>query len=288
MPTKILITGASRGFGKEAAEALLARGHSVLAALRGGGPRGREIFGEAAVATGRLHFLDVPLDSPGAIASIPAWIESNWGGRLDVLVNNAGYGLMGPLEHQTDEQVRRQMEVNFFAPLALIRQCLPALKKSASEGGHPRIVNLSSIAGLVSFPFYGAYNASKFALEAVSEALHYELLPFGIQVALVEPGGFKTGFNQSVEFTAIEASRDPVNATRLGAFQRAMRGKSQFGGDPRHVTALLVRLCERKRIGLRHVIGKDARAMNAVKRLLPDSLRVRFEAFLFERLFFRA
>jgi NAD(P)-dependent dehydrogenase (short-subunit alcohol dehydrogenase family) len=288
MPSQILITGASRGFGKDTAVALLLRGHSILAALRGGEDRGREIFGESAIATGRLHFVDVPLDQPEAIASVAAWIDRNWQGRLDVLVNNAGYGLMGPLEHQTDEQVRRQMEVNFFAPLALARQCLPALKRSAADGRRPRIINLSSIAGLVSFPFYGAYNASKFALEAVSEALHYELLPFGVQVALVEPGGFKTGFNQSVEFTAIDASRDPVNATRLGAFQRAMRGKSQFGGDPRHVTALLVRLCERKRIGLRNVIGKDALAMNAVKRLLPDSLRVRFEAFLFERLFFGA
>ena len=223
MPSKIVITGASRGFGKQAAEALLFRGHDVLAAIRGGEARGRTIFSAEALATGRLHFIDLPLDSSAALQSVPTWIDSHWSGALDVLINNAGYGLMGPLEHQTDAQVRNQMEVNFFAPLALTRLCLPALKRSAEQGRRPRIINLSSIAGLVSFPYYGAYNASKFALEAVSEALLYELAPFGIQLALIEPGGFKTGFNSSIDFASVDPAKDPVNAARLASFQNAIR-----------------------------------------------------------------
>jgi NAD(P)-dependent dehydrogenase (short-subunit alcohol dehydrogenase family) len=195
---------------------------------------------------------------------------------------------MGPLEHQSDAQVRRQMEVNFFAPLALTRACLPALKASALLGRKPRLINLSSIAGLVSFPFYGAYNASKFALEAMSEALVYELQPFGIQVALIEPGGFKTGFNASLDFSSVDAAADPVNAGRLAAFRQTLQRKSAFGGNPAHVAGLLVRLSEKPNIRLRHVIGKDAVFMNLVRRLLPDSWRVRLEAWVFGRLFFRS
>ncbi len=290
---KILITGASRGFGRQAAEALIFRGHEVLAALRGGEERGRSLFGQSssgreALATGRLHFIDLPLESPDALSRVPGWIASNWGGRLDVLVNNAGYGLMGPLEHQSDAQIRSQMEVNFFAPLALIRLCLPSLKKSAAMGGLPRIINISSIAGLVSFPYYGAYNASKFALEAVSEALVYELSAFGIQVALIEPGGFKTGFNDSVDFTEVSPDRDPVSAARLEAFKRNLARKgSLFGDDPARVTRLIVRLSEKRRIALRHVIGRDAWAMRVLQRLLPDGWRIRFESFFFEHVFFR-
>lgn len=288
MPSKILITGASRGFGKQAAEALVFRGHEVCAALRGGEARGRALFSPEALATGRLHFIDLPLESQQALATVPAWIDQHWAGVLDVLINNAGYGLMGPLEHQTDAQVRNQMEVNFFAPLALTRFCLPALKRSASDGRKPRIINLSSIAGLVSFPFYGAYNASKFALEAVSEALVYELKPFGIQVALIEPGGFKTGFNTSIDYASVDPEQDAVNATRLASFQRTIREKSKFGGDPAQVAALIVKLCERPRVGLRHLIGKDATAMNWVRRLMPDSVRVKLESSVFERVFFKA
>jgi NAD(P)-dependent dehydrogenase (short-subunit alcohol dehydrogenase family) len=287
MPQKILITGASRGFGKETAEALVFRGHEVLAGIRGGATRGESLFSKAALRTGRLHFIDLPVDDPAALQAAPRWIDQHWQGSLDVLINNAGYGLMGPLEHQDDAQVRMQMEVNFFGPLSLTRLCLPALKKSSSAGRSPRIINVSSIAGLMSFPFYGAYNASKFALEAVSEALLYELSPFGIQIALVEPGGFKTGFNSSVEFTKVDASGDPVNAAKLESFKRTLQSKARFGADPSRVTRLMVKLSEKDRIGLRHVIGNYAVGAMILKRLLPDSWRIALEDLFFEKLFFR-
>jgi NAD(P)-dependent dehydrogenase (short-subunit alcohol dehydrogenase family) len=179
------------------------------------------------------------------------------------------------------------MEVNFFGPLALTRLCLPALKKSASQGRRPRIINVSSIAGLLSFPFYGAYNASKFALEAISEALVYELKPFGIQVALVEPGGFNTGFNSAVEFTHVDSAQDPINASKLARFQKTLKDKARFGANPARVTRLLVRLCERNSVSLRHVIGTDATAAYWLKRVLPDSWRITLQDFFFEKLFFR-
>lgn len=194
---------------------------------------------------------------------------------------------MGPLEHQQDAQVRNQMEVNFFGPLHLTRVCLPALKKSAALGRAPRVINVSSIAGLLSFPFYGAYNASKFALEAMSEALVYELKPFGIQVALIEPGGFNTGFNSAVEFTHVDPDLDPINALKLKSFQTTLKNKARFGANPARVTRLMVRLCEKKSISLRHIIGTDATFAYILKRALPDSWRIALEDFFFEKLFFR-
>lgn len=292
MPLKILITGASRGFGKQTAEALVLRGHHVLAGVRGGERRALELFGQEPWVTEglrsqRLAFIDLPVDEPRAMESALQWIGANWSGELDVLINNAGYGLMGPLEHQQDLQVRKQMEVNFFGPLALTRLCLPALKKSASLGRRPRIINVSSIAGLLSFPFYGAYNASKFALEAISEALVYELKPFGIQVALVEPGGFNTGFNSAVEFTSVNSAQDPINASKLESFQKTLKNKARFGANPDRVTRLMVRLCEKESVSLRHVIGTDAVSAYLLKRVLPDSWRIALQDFFFEKLFFR-
>ena len=281
MPKKIVITGASRGFGRLAVEQLITRGHEVAAALRGGEQRGRDLFGAELLATGRLHFVDLHVDRAESLAAACDWVERTWGGHLDVLVNNAGYGLMGPLEGQTDAQVRRQMEVNFFGPLNLTRACLPFLRQARG-----RVINVSSIAGLVGFPFYGAYNASKFALEAISEAFYYELRDVGVQVALVEPGSFRTEFSEAAEFGE---PGDPRNAPRIAAFRRRMdTRRSALSGDPAKVADLLVRLVEKKRIPLRNIIGSDARLMVAVKRLLPDSWRVALVARVFDRVFFRA
>jgi NAD(P)-dependent dehydrogenase (short-subunit alcohol dehydrogenase family) len=277
---KILITGASRGFGRLAVEKLIARGHEVAAALRGGEARGRELFGAELLASGRLHFIDLHVDRAESLASAATWIARHWNGHLDVLVNNAGYGLMGPLEGQTDAQVRRQMEVNFFGPLNLTRACLPFLR--AARG---RLINISSIAGLVGFPFYGAYNASKFALEAISEAFYYELRDVGVQVALVEPGSFRTEFSEVAEFGA---PGDERNVAKIAAFRKRMdTRRSVLSGDPVRVAELLVSLCERRKMPLRNIIGRDANSMMIVKRLLPDSWRVALVARIFDRIFFR-
>lgn len=262
-----------------AVERLVSRGHEVAAGVRGGSARAATIFSEQALRSGRLHILDLHADRNDTLQVAADWIQSNWNGTLDVLVNNAGYGLMGPLEGQTDEQVRRQMEVNFFGPLALTRLCLPFLKKARG-----RIINVSSIAGLVGFPFYGAYNASKFALEAISEAFFYELRDLGIQVALIEPGGFKTEFSESAEYGA---PGDERNVARISAFRKKMDGRrSMLSGDPEDVAQLMVRLCEQRSIPLRNVIGKDAKMMMTVKRLLPDSWRVGLVARAFDRVIF--
>ncbi|NDD90513.1 SDR family oxidoreductase [bacterium] len=280
MTKKILITGASRGFGKLAVELLVERGHEVVAALRGGSVRGNTLFSDALVRTGRLHFIDLHAERIETLQAAGSWVASQWNGKLDVLINNAGYGLMGPLEGQTDAQMRRQLEVNFFGPLNLTRECLPFLK--SSQG---RIINVSSIAGLAGFPFYGAYNASKFALEAISEAFYYELRESGVQVALVEPGSFRTEFSES---TVFGEPGSPENQRKIEAFKKRMdTRRSLLSGDPTRVARLLVRLCEKKRIPLRTAIGRDAALMLLIKKILPDCWRVELTSRVFEKIFFK-
>ncbi|MBU6376434.1 MAG: SDR family oxidoreductase [Bdellovibrionales bacterium] len=280
MTKKILITGASRGFGKLAVELLIERGHEVVAALRGGSERGDALFSESILRTGRLHFIDWHAERTETLKAAASWVTAHWNGQLDVLINNAGYGLMGPLEGQTDAQMRRQMEVNFFGPLNLTRECLPFLKRSQG-----RIINVSSIAGLAGFPFYGAYNASKFALEAISEAFYYELRSSGVQVALVEPGSFRTDFSASTEFGS---PGTPENEPKIEAFKKRMdTRRSLLSGDPTRVARLLVRLCEKKKIPLRTAIGRDAALMLLIRKALPDCWRVELTSRVFEKIFFR-
>lgn len=264
----ILLTGGSSGFGKLAVAQLLERGHTVVVGLRGGEKRLRELFPHADPK--RLVGLDLHIERPEHIRAAGDLIRQRFHGRLDVLINNAGYGLFGPLEEMSPEQLRRQMDVNFFGPAALIREVLPMLRESRG-----RIINVSSVAGRFAFPYYGAYNSSKFALEALSEALHYELKPLGVQVALVEPGSFKTDFSNR-SFVMAEGALRPESPY----YKRASALGSMFGiamsrgGNPDRVARLIVRLCEKERIPLRNLIGKDAWGMQILARLVPDFVRV--------------
>jgi len=178
-----LITGVSRGFGRTWAEAALERGDRVagtardLAGIEDLGKR----FGDAFLAL-ELDVDDRTADRDAVIAA-----HSHFE-RLDVVVNNAGYGHFGFVEELTEEEARRQMETNFFGALWVSQAAIPLMREQGS--GH--IVQVSSIAGLTSFPGLGVYNASKWALEGLSEAMHLELKKFGIAVTLIEPGGYAT------------------------------------------------------------------------------------------------
>ena len=176
------ITGISRGLGLELAKAVLARGDVVIGTTRDGDS------GLPSVSH-RLHVL--PLELPLADQATRAIVRAHaLHGRLDVIVNNAGYGLLGAIEEARDAEVRRVFDVNFFGPLQVIQAALPFLR--AQRRGH--IVNISSIAGLAPLSGSGIYAATKFALEGLSESLAQEVGPLGIRVTLVEPGAFRTDF----------------------------------------------------------------------------------------------
>ncbi|MFH1724426.1 MAG: SDR family oxidoreductase [Elusimicrobiota bacterium] len=287
----ILITGASSGFGLLAAEILAGRGHDVIAGVRGGVQRLRRIIREEglpalaeAERAGRLAVLDLHMDRPGTFASVEKHLDSSRGSGLDVLVNNAGFGLMGPVELHTAEELRRQLEVNFFGPVLLTQRLLPRLKKTKG-----RVLSVTSVAGRMAVPFMGSYCASKNALESYMEALRYDMEPFGVRVGLIEPGRFKTVFSKNATFGERALSPDSGYYERIESFRRARKG--MFGrvtADPMTVARLIVRLCEAPRVPLRTLVGLDARAGALLKRILPDSLRAGLTRILSDWLVFKS
>jgi len=184
-PLVWFITGTSQGFGRELVRATLQRGDSVVATSRQ-----PEIVAAAFPdASDRLLAVTLDLHDPAQIARTVATGVSRFG-RIDVLINNAGHGLLGAVEEASDAEIRRVYETNVFGLIRLTQAVLPHLRQQHS--GH--VVNLSSIGGLVGLPGWGIYNSTKFAVEGLSEALAIELAPLGIGVTIVEPGPFRTDF----------------------------------------------------------------------------------------------
>jgi NAD(P)-dependent dehydrogenase (short-subunit alcohol dehydrogenase family) len=219
--TKIwFITGASRGFGREWAIAALERGDSVAATARD-----TATLDDLAAKYGdRLLPLRLDVtDREGAFAAVEQAHERF--GRLDIVVNNAGYGHFGMVEELSETDVRDQMETNFFGALWVTQAALPFLREQGS--GH--ILQVSSIGGISAFPSVGAYHASKWALEGLSQALAQEVAQFGIHVTLIEPGGFATDWagpsaKHSAPLAAYDAYREEV--------QRLRRERNPKPGDP--------------------------------------------------------
>jgi NAD(P)-dependent dehydrogenase (short-subunit alcohol dehydrogenase family) len=185
-PSRVwLITGSSSGFGRHLAEAALAKGDRVIATARN--VSRIQDLEQKYPKTAKAVRLDVT-DPESVETAVQGGLAAF--GRVDVLVNNAGYGLSGAIEEVSDRQVRDEFETNFFGVLNVTRVVLPTLRKQGS--GH--ILNISSVGGRRTFPTFGIYHASKFALEGLSESLAQELQPFGIKVTIIEPGGFDTDF----------------------------------------------------------------------------------------------
>ncbi|WP_199337072.1 oxidoreductase [Oscillatoria sp. FACHB-1407] len=221
-PKVWLITGCSTGFGRALAEAVLKKGDSLLATARE--PEQLHALIEDYPETAKAIRLDVTV-SQDIQAVVDAAIATF--GRIDVLVNNAGHGLIAALEEVSDVEIRQFFETNFFGALRLMRSVLPVMRQQGS--GH--IVNLSSTAGLVGFGGSSLYCGAKFALEGTSEALAKEVEPFGIKVTLIEPGAFRTDFNGR-SLAVAKRSIDAYATMSDAALQwfKAMDG--QQPGDP--------------------------------------------------------
>ena len=255
------ITGASSGFGLAFAKYALAKGHNVVATAR----RLDALEEIATQAPERFLALalDVtqPQDAAAAINAAIARFE-----RIDVLVNNAGYGIVGAFEETPQDELRALMETNFFGAMNVTRAVLPALRAQRSGA----IVNISSLGGQLSFAGFSAYSASKFAFEGASEALAQELKPFGIKVLIVEPGQFRTGFAGAGlrHMPLIEAYKDVTGGTR--DFTRNMDGTQP--GDPMKAAAAIETALESPTTPLRLQLGADAvdAVRNHAEALLSD------------------
>ncbi|GEN98715.1 short-chain dehydrogenase/reductase [Novosphingobium sediminis] len=245
-----LITGASSGFGRILAELALARGDAVVAGVRN--PAALADLGERYPETLLPITLDVT-DADGPRAAV-ATTEARFG-RLDVLVNNAGFGLIGAVEELAPQEYRPMFETNLFGLIEMTRAALPLMRRTS--GG--RIVNLSSVGGFTGRQGFGLYNASKFAVEGLSEALAEEVAPFGIKVIIVEPGAFRTAFlGRSIT----------AGATRLAAYEQTSGATRDFSdanngaqpGDPARGMALLMQAILAEAPPLRLPLGRDALA----------------------------
>ncbi len=250
--------------------------------MRGAAARKDLFAADAAAHAGRLHLLSLDVADGAERAAAAAWVAKA-GGRLDLLVNNAGYGLFGALEDLSEAQLRRQFEVNFFGAALLTRDLLPALR--AARG---KVLNVSSVLGFTAFPLAGAYCASKFALEGLSESLAFELEPHGVQVCAVEPGGFRTKFNDNMTWgEGSAAPGSPYRAQTDGYARLREKLIKSRGTPPERVVEALVRLAEARRIPRRLRLGHDAAALGLLEALLPDEWSRRLLGFVYGRALMR-
>lgn len=241
------ITGASSGFGDAFARHALAKGDSVVATARDTA----RLAPLVKLAPERVLAQRLDVARAGeAEAAVHAAVERF--GRIDIVVNNAGYGVVGAVEETPDAELRALLDTNFFGAADMIRAALPTLRAQRSGA----IVNVSSMGGQMSFAGFGAYSASKFALEGLSEALAAEVAPFGIKVLIVEPGQFRTNLAGSGmrHMPELDAYADTVGATRRFAHDM----HQTQAGDPLKAAAAIDAALTAERTPLRLALGQDA------------------------------
>ena len=247
MSQTALVTGASSGIGLETALALAEAGYSTYASLRN--PAKEYVIREAAEGRGvRVRTVPMDVTVQDSVDSAVRHILQEDGG-IGVLVNCAGCLALGSLEDVSLDEVRRQMEVNFFGAVRATKAVLPSMRPA---GG--RIINTSSVGGLVGFPLSSAYVASKFALEGLTESLRYELKRFGILVSAVEPGVVRTGLYASMRVSAPEGS-----PYQTGALSRTAGAMAERGMDPRDVASKILDILREDAPALRYSAGEDSR-----------------------------
>lgn len=241
-----IITGASKGLGRALADAALAAGDNVVAAVRD--PDAVSDLAAAYADTCAVVRFDAR-DTDAAAGLVDAALRRF--GRLDVLVNNAGRAVVGAIEEIGDAQLRDLMDLHLFGPAALVRAALPVMRGQGSG----TIVQMSSQGGRVAFPGVSAYCASKFALEGWSESLASEVAPFGVRVLIVEPSRFRTAFNADLEFSETSLTyRD----TLAGLRSDMADADGVQEGDPVRAADILVRLAHSDDVPLRLPLGREA------------------------------
>jgi NAD(P)-dependent dehydrogenase (short-subunit alcohol dehydrogenase family) len=261
------VTGCSSGIGRATATRLARSGAPVYASARR-----LESIAELGAAGCELLELDVT-DEGSRVAAVEM-IESKHE-SLFALVNNAGYSQSGAIESVSLERVRRQFETNVFGALELCRLVLPGMRRA----GGGRIVNVSSMGGRLSFPGAGAYHASKYALEAFSDVLRYEVAGFGVQVVLIEPGLIRSKFSATAAGELAEISPDEgpyagfeaaVAAATVNAYERGPMAR--LGGSPEAVARAIERALNARRPRTRYLVTPSARLLVGLHAVLPDRL----------------
>lgn len=264
MKKVVLITGCSSGFGFETAKLLSQSGFITYASARNLQSAGIKTL--KALGLPNLHFLPLDVTQKQIIHSAINQIIKQQG-KIDILINNAGFGYLGPIETFTTQEIQAQYDTNLFGPLRCVKAVIPHMRQCHSG----LIINLSSINGLVPFPLFGVYSSSKFALETLSETLKFELKPFGINVVLVEPGSFRTRFTQNRHLAAgLATSAYGQWATdfysRLGHQEQHLPASSM---QPQRVSKAILKICRSSHPKLRYRVGFDAHLYYWAHKFLP-------------------
>ncbi|WP_458126007.1 SDR family oxidoreductase [Paenibacillus sp. Z3-2] len=259
-----LITGTSSGFGMLTAITLAKQGYLVVATMRDLS-RKEELarLAEQAGITERLQYVQLDVtDAVSVDKAVGTVLQTN--GRIDMLVNNAGFAVGGFIEEVSMDDWRRQMETNLFGLIAVTRAVLPMMR----EQKQGLIVNLSSVSGLSGFPGYAPYAASKFAVEGFTESLRHEMSSFGVRVVLVEPGAYRTPiWNKGLG--EIHRNEDSPYKHKLDAVLRYSKHASETAPDPQEVADLIGRIARMRAPRLRYALGKGSRVLIVGKALLP-------------------
>jgi NAD(P)-dependent dehydrogenase (short-subunit alcohol dehydrogenase family) len=257
-----IVTGSAAGIGYEIAIHLAKNGFRTYASMR----NLQKANGITEMAKNEnLPLSLIQLDVTDDI-SITKAIDTviNESGRIDVLVNNAGYGLIGSIEDMSVEELKAQYETNVFGTFRVTKAVLPYMRKE--HGGS--IINISSIAGRIALPLYSAYVSTKFAIEGLSESMAYELEPFGIKVAIIEPGAIKTNFRR--EQAAKGSSEDSPYSSMMQSPSKAIEKMLKHRLYPEEVAKTVIQAIENPKPKLRYIVGKDAEELIELRRKTSD------------------
>ena len=253
MSQVILITGASSGIGKICAEHLADNGFIVYGTSR------KEMSGKKSFHPLQMDVTDMESIKKGVSGII------NDQGKIDIVINNAGVGIAGALELATMDEARLQMETNFMGTANVCSAVIPYLKQRPDA----KIINISSVGGIMGIPFQGLYSASKFAVEGYSETLRMELNQFGIKVVLIEPGDFNTGFTYNRRLS----EKTIIHPDYKDAFNRAIEIINEDelnGADPERIARLVRKIIMKKNPGFRYVTGHLSQVLLAyLKKIMP-------------------
>ena len=270
-----LVTGSSSGIGFETSLALAREGYHTYASMRDT-KKGAKIQEIAKKENLPITIIPLDVDKPESIKAAINQIMAE-SKRIDVLVNNAGYGVFGCLEDLTVDELKAQFDTNFFSVVRLIQEIAPIMRNQKTGA----IVNISSVAGKIGFPGSPAYISSKFALEGLSECLRYELSPFGVNTIIIEPGVIKTNFFDSMKMPK-NAKPDSPYKDITNKVVAGVKMMAEMGTPPKEVADVIIKALKEKNPLPRYPVGNDASMFLEAKKMKTD---IEFENYLKKELF---
>ena len=275
MESVALVTGCSSGIGLETAIALSREGHFTYATMRD--VKKSESLDKIVNDEGLpIKVLELDVDSEKSVDDAIAKIMEEKG-RVDTLINNAGWGMWGAVEDVSIEEFKQQFETNFFSIIRLIQKVAPIMRKQKSGN----IVNVSSVAGKIGFPVSPAYISSKFALEGLSECIRFELDPFGINVIIIEPGVIKTNFFDSMKM-AKKSNSDSVYNEITSKVVSGVKMMAEMGTEPKEVADTIIKSINEEKPLPRYIVGNDAMMFLEAKKMKTD---IEFENYIKKELY---